>query len=727
MPTVNEQLADAAIGHAVDLSRYSNGVVRRILQLLNRTDADLFGQLGAALASMSPEAFTVEWLEQMLTSVRRLNLSAYQAIERELTTELQALAAYEAQYQYSLFRETLPLQVVNLVGVATVSAETAYAAAMSRPFQGVLLREWAQRAGEARMGRIRDAIRIGFTSGETVDQMVRRIRGTRAAGYADGLIEIDRRNAAAVVRTAVQHTAATVRDRFHAENADLIKAIEWVSTLDSRTTPECMLRGGKRYTRDHKPIGHKLPWGAGPGRLHWNAVPAGSIISTLQGMVPVESVAIGDLVLTHTGAYQPVTDKLSKRNESGVIRAVRLESGGVLRATDDHPVLTTRGWVFAGALKVGDELFRDTEGAGEVFGAVGQVVTETKDCPPGLDERGVTISRPIDLAAAAVGLEGHPNIGPSEVEDVAIEVVLRNPSIIESKGELHHLLALAHVLGEMGRKGLADLLASLLGQGAAGKALGCSFVDSGGGLRRKRFLKGAIERHWVPLRHQLGVVGVFFARLFGQAVRPMLFACRHDSSAGSEVNHGLVGLGPDRESGSLRPLGKGAVREPLLSFDGAKGLPELDVVNKNELAVVGQRFRHDKVVALELQAYHSNVYDLETEEDSSYICNGIAVSNCRSTATAVTRSFRELGLDMDEVAPGTRASMDGQVPAETTYADWIKKQSAQRQDDILGPTRGKLLREGGLALDRFADDRGRWLTLDQLRERDAAAFKRAGV
>lgn len=207
----------------------------------------------------------------------------------------------------------------------------------------------------------------------------------------------------------------------------------------------------------------------------------------------------------------------------------------------------------------------------------------------------------------------------------------------------------------------------------------------------------------------------------------MLFTCRRDSSAGSEVNRGLVGLGPDRESSSLRPLGKGTVREPLLSFDGAKGLPELDVVNKNELAVVGQRFRHDKVVALELQAYHSNVYDLETEEDSSYICNGIAVSNCRSTATAVTKSFRDLGIDMDEMEPGTRASMDGQVPEQTTYADWIKGQSAARQDDILGPARGKLLRDGGLTLDRFADDRGKWISLDALRQRNAEAFRRAGL
>lgn len=71
--------------------------------------------------------------------------------------------------------------------------------------------------------------------------------------------------------------------------------------------------------------------------------------------------------------------------------------------------------------------------------------------------------------------------------------------------------------------------------------------------------------------------------------------------------------------------------------------------------------------------------------------------------------------------------MDGQVPAETTYADWLKSQSAARQDEVLGPTRGRLLRQGDLPMDRMYDHKGRFLTLDQLRARDAAAFEKAGL
>jgi hypothetical protein len=160
--------------------------------------------------------------------------------------------------------------VIAAVGVNAVSTELVFAAVTSRPFQGRLLREWAAGLEEARMVRIRDAVRIGYVEQQTIDQIARRIRGTKARGYADGLIEIDRRNAQAVVRTAVSHTAATAREQFYEANTDLIKARKWDATLDSRTTPICQVRDGKLYEPvSHKPIGHKVPWLGGPGRAHW--------------------------------------------------------------------------------------------------------------------------------------------------------------------------------------------------------------------------------------------------------------------------------------------------------------------------------------------------------------------------------------------------------------------------------------------------------------------------
>lgn len=91
---------------------------------------------------------------------------------------------------------------------------------------------------------------------------------------------------------------------------------------------------------------------------------------------------------------------------------------------------------------------------------------------------------------------------------------------------------------------------------------------------------------------------------------------------------------------------------------------------------------------------------------------------CRSTVVPVLKSWKELGIDLDEVPEGTRASLNGQVPAHTTYGEWLKRQSREIQDEALGPTRAGLFRSGKVTIDRFVGRRGQTLTLAELRRRE---------
>jgi hypothetical protein len=266
---VNDRLMDAGISHGVNMIRLSNWIATRMIGLLNKVDSDLLAQLNRALEQMTPSSFNVERLEGLLESVRVINKQAYQALERELTAELQKLGAYEAGYQKRLFESSIPAQIQARVPVNAVSLIQIDAAIRSRPFQGRLLREWVGSLEEGRATRLRDAVRIGYTENQTIDQIVRRVRGTRARAYSDGILQVDRRNAEAIVRTAVSHTAGTARETFYRSNDDLVKGEVWVATLDLRTTEECQIRDGLEYDNDHKPIGHSIPWLSGPGRLHW--------------------------------------------------------------------------------------------------------------------------------------------------------------------------------------------------------------------------------------------------------------------------------------------------------------------------------------------------------------------------------------------------------------------------------------------------------------------------
>lgn len=264
--SVNDLLQLESIRHQVALQGYTTNVLHRLLAVLNRSDKRLMAELAEKLADFDPTLFSMERLESLLTSVRSLSAATYAELGQELTKELREFVGYEVSYQHQMLTDHLPVAVY----VAAVSAEQVYAAAMARPFQGVLLKDvWADLDAN-KMKKVRQAIAQGFVEGKTTDQIIRELRGTRAKGYEDGLIQRDRRDVEAVVRTAVGHYAGKAQDKVMEANADLLKALQWSATLDLRTSPQCRIRDRLLYTPDtHKPIGHKVPWGAGPGRLHW--------------------------------------------------------------------------------------------------------------------------------------------------------------------------------------------------------------------------------------------------------------------------------------------------------------------------------------------------------------------------------------------------------------------------------------------------------------------------
>ncbi|WP_410738191.1 phage minor head protein [Citrobacter portucalensis] len=96
---------------------------------------------------------------------------------------------------------------------------------------------------------------------------------------------------------------------------------------------------------------------------------------------------------------------------------------------------------------------------------------------------------------------------------------------------------------------------------------------------------------------------------------------------------------------------------------------------------------------------------------------------CRSCEILITKSWEELQIPPDELSNATRASMDGQVPANTSYADWLTRQSYTRQEQVLGVTRAMMLRDGKITVPEMFNDAGEFLTLDELRRVDASAFE----
>lgn len=123
------------------------------------------------------------------------------------------------------------------------------------------------------------------------------------------------------------------------------------------------------------------------------------------------------------------------------------------------------------------------------------------------------------------------------------------------------------------------------------------------------------------------------------------------------------------------------------------------------------------------------------------------IGNRNATPIFTKRVLREFtdanGLDAvasrDDLPFGTKGDFDafrreqalavvGKEPVTVGYGEWLGRQSVQFQNDVLGVTKGRLFRDGGLGVEAFADRvTYQPVTLAELARSDADAFRAAGL
>jgi SPP1 gp7 family putative phage head morphogenesis protein len=240
--TINEAYRDAAIARQVDVRRYSAGVSKKINTLLAEADRDLSDLLAARLARFEgkPIDYTGARWGALLEELRAARQKVLAQIADQVTPELEQLAATEAGAELGALSDSIGLNI----SFSAVPLDKLKAIATSRPFQGRLLKDWFQGLESLDRARLQQAVQLGMVNGEPIDDIVRRVVGTRANNYADGVLSMTRRDATAVVRTAVNHVSNAARNEVWEANSDIIQAKVWTSTLDGRTSPICRARDG---------------------------------------------------------------------------------------------------------------------------------------------------------------------------------------------------------------------------------------------------------------------------------------------------------------------------------------------------------------------------------------------------------------------------------------------------------------------------------------------------
>lgn len=217
-------------------------------------------------------------------------------------------AAQSRQLAVELKRE-----VGSLASIVTPSASTLRAAILERPLEGIPLGERWERRGLSFRSRVEAQVRIGLVQGEPPQAIVSRVRS---------LFPREARQAAMTARAGVAHAQMQARQATMEENADLLKGVMWVATLDLSTCPICGDLDGTVLPIDSGP---RPPLHQGPCRCSISPVlrsaeELGGTRASMDGQVP-DSVLYRDWIEEQT--------KEEQEEAFGVGAAELFRTGGI--------------------------------------------------------------------------------------------------------------------------------------------------------------------------------------------------------------------------------------------------------------------------------------------------------------------------------------------------------------------------------------------------------------
>lgn len=235
-------LISAFISHQVWLQRNASHEVNGMLPFIQQ----MRDEVRAKVLQFGDDNRTRQNLEKLLRDLDDILTGITVDWQEKLSEDLQTLAEYEADWTTKTLTANVDAEFV------TPSPEQVWSAVKWNPLALSdkpadlfgMMTGW----GDAEVARLVNGVKMGFVQGKTTRQIVKEVVGT------GGLADVSQRNAATVIRTALNHVSTQARETVYKKNSDIIERYEWVSTLDSRTSTICRSRDGQKYEIGKGPL-----------------------------------------------------------------------------------------------------------------------------------------------------------------------------------------------------------------------------------------------------------------------------------------------------------------------------------------------------------------------------------------------------------------------------------------------------------------------------------------
>ena len=260
-----DETAEAILLNALNLERLKAGEVKAVVELLEKLAVDIEAAIKQVDPSgVGPSTYRQRRMAALLQQINATTADYYGRVAKQHEKALKGIAAAEAKATVNAVNKAFV--GVPLAGLPTVAQLSVIAS--DTLIEGAPSKEWWAGQKSDLQTKFKNEIRQGMLLGESSDELVRRIRGTKANNFKDGILNVKKHQAEALVRTSVQAVSHAARMLTYNANDDLFKGYQWLSTLDGRTSDLCKARSGLTWDKDFNPVGHDKEYSAPPA--HWN-------------------------------------------------------------------------------------------------------------------------------------------------------------------------------------------------------------------------------------------------------------------------------------------------------------------------------------------------------------------------------------------------------------------------------------------------------------------------
>ena len=665
------------------LDQYEDKALKSILGTLKRS----MGEIEARVAATKPLTdFQADRMEAMLVEFDGLTA----ATRAQLGSDIADVAAHAGEWAVAEHSSITSFGglVADFNNIA-LSAEQFRQFMVATPMGGKTLAGWVDAAFDSTVkANLRESLNAGVLQGEGFRKLAK-----RALQESAGMLQ---REAITLARTYVQSANVAAQQAVYAANADVVKQWEWCATLE----PGYMDTGRGTCVRCAALDGQKFELGKGPDcPLHPRC------------LTPETPVFAPDKIAATVATYR------------GPVFEIGLANGARFTVTPNHLLLTPDGFVPAQSLGQGAKVFYNAMAEGVVSG------------DPDDNRKPTTIEQVVKAMAEATGmstvrvpaspeyLHGDGRFMDGDINIVAPDSLLRGD--VESFFSEHFGEGCFEQtdMGLIPLSAQRDLLQPLLWlRNATGSGVG--------GLSVSDVLLGGTPGHHQAVGRQSVPDG--YPRFFEASADDI---ARYAKAIGKSIFGFACDIGrDDLFNGEIDSCGRNDGRLSVDRFDPVAFQHSGDSIGMDSellsqfAGCFSEQISFADVYFCRERYFCGHVYDLQTFSTLYYV-NGVVSSNCRCVALPVTKTWRELGIDADEMedvarpytmrpdknidAGGSRTIIENGFH-DGDYGSWFKNQSGVFQDNAVGPKRAAMLRAGKVGFHDLVDETGRLRTLDEL-------------